>query len=98
MSDPTTPVRVELLTRVGCHLCDDARAVVRDVCAEAGARWVERDVDADPDLLARYSEEVPVVLVDGAQHAYWKVDAQALRDALADPGARGPLRWLRRGR
>ena len=74
--------RVVVLTRAGCHLCDDAIAVVRAVCAETGDSWTVRDVDADPALRRRYTEQVPVTFVDGAQHDFWRVDPVRLRAAL----------------
>ena len=74
--------RVELLGRAGCHLCEQAREVVARVCGTLGVTWTERSVDDDPALLARYSDLVPVVLVDGAEHAHWRVDAATLRAAL----------------
>jgi len=74
--------RVRLLVRASCHLCDDARAVVSAVCEEAGVGWVEQDVDADPALVATYSDYVPVVLVDGVQQAFWRVDERRLRRVL----------------
>ncbi len=43
------------------------------------------DVDADPALLERYSDEVPVTLVDGRQHDFWRVDPDRLRSALTRP-------------
>lgn len=88
--------RIVLVGRDGCHLCDEAREVVRRVAAEQGVGWGEVDVDADPDLRARHGEEVPVVLVDGEPHSTFRVDADALADAL-QPRGRGALRWLRRG-
>lgn len=78
----TTP-RITLLGRPGCHLCDAAREVVRRVADDTGAGWVEISVDDDPELLARYSEQVPVTLVDGERHDYWRVDEARLRAALA---------------
>jgi hypothetical protein len=84
MSTPAAgSVRVVLIGRPGCHLCEDARAVVARVCADLGEAWAERDVDDDPDLLARYAEEIPVTLVDGRQHDFWRVDETRLRAALA---------------
>lgn len=71
-----------VLTRAGCHLCDDAVAVVQAVCADTGNSWTTSDVDADPDLRRRYSDEVPVTFVDGAQHDFWRVDPVRLRQAL----------------
>ena len=75
--------RIEVLTRVGCHLCDQAVEVIRAVCAETGDTFSERDVDSDPELLRRYSDQVPVTFVDGAQHDFWRVDPERLRAALA---------------
>jgi len=69
-------------TRAGCHLCEEAQAVVARVCAELGEQFTEVDVDADPALRERYGEEVPVTLVDGRQHDFWRVDEQRLRAAL----------------
>ena len=74
--------RVTLYTRPGCHLCDDARAVVERVCAELGESYDEVDIDADEALQRRYGEEVPVTLVDGRQHDFWRVDETRLRTAL----------------
>lgn len=83
--------RVVLVGRQGCHLCDEARDVVRRVADDTSTSWAEVDVDADPDLLRLYSDEVPVVLVDGRQHDFWRVDEQRLRAALAPR-----RRWGRR--
>jgi len=76
------PARVTLYSRPGCHLCDDARAVVEAVCAEVGASWAEVDITADAELNERYWEQIPVTLVDGRQHDFWRVDARRLRAAL----------------
>ncbi len=78
----STEPRVVVLTRAGCHLCDQAVAVVEQVCAEVGTTWTTRDVDADPELRRRYTDEVPVTFVDGAQHDFWRVDPDRLRAAL----------------
>jgi len=83
---PTDPPRVRLLGKPGCHLCDDARTVVDAVCAELGEGWEELDITGDPDLMRRYGEEIPVTLVDGRQHDFWRVDAARLRAALTGRG------------
>ena len=78
--------RVRLYSKPGCHLCDDARAVVTQVCAELGETFEEVDITAGPDaeqLQRAYGEEIPVTFVDGAQHDFWRVDAARLRAALA---------------
>jgi hypothetical protein len=78
----TQPVRVTLLSRPGCHLCDDARSVIARVAAELSVGWDERDITASPDDLARYGEMIPVTLVDGVQHDFWRVSEERLRAAL----------------
>ena len=74
--------RVTLYARQGCHLCDAARETVARVCAELGESFEEVDVDRDPELRERFTEEVPVTFVDGRQHDFWRVDEQRLRTAL----------------
>jgi hypothetical protein len=74
---------VTLLGKPGCHLCDDARVVVARVADELGVRWEERDISGDPELLARWGEQIPVTLVDGVPHDFWHVDEARLRAALA---------------
>ena len=74
--------RVTLIGKPGCHLCDDARVVVSEVCADLGIGWVERSILDDPVLADAYWEQIPVVLVDGAQHDFMRVDAVRLRAAL----------------
>jgi glutaredoxin len=90
MSQPQP--RVTVVSRVDCHLCEQAKQVVARVAAEVGVTWAEVDVDADPALLAEYSDLVPVILVDGKMHDYWRVDADRLRQALS--AAPGTPPWL----
>jgi glutaredoxin len=74
---------VTLLVRAGCHACAVAREDVERICAELGVRWRTSDVDGDPELRAEYGDRVPVILIDGCEHGYWKVEEQRLRAALA---------------
>ena len=74
--------RVELLGKPECHLCDDARAVVARVCGELGVEWNERDLTGEPGELARWWDNIPVTLVDGEVHNFWRVDEARLRTAL----------------
>lgn len=74
--------RVLVLTRPGCHLCDEARTVIDEVCTELDVAWTERDITGDADLERDYGEQIPVTFVDGARHDFWRVDAQRLRRAL----------------
>ncbi|MET3808525.1 glutaredoxin [Nakamurella sp. UYEF19] len=75
--------KLSFLTRAGCHLCEEARAVVEAVVARTGAATIEElDVDQDPELRAEYGDQVPVVLIDGVQHGYFTIDAGRLERAL----------------
>lgn len=77
-----TAARVVLVGRDGCHLCEQAREVVAAVCGTLDVPWTEVSVEDHPELPARYAEMIPVVLVDGEEHAYWRVDAAGLRREL----------------
>lgn len=83
--------RITLIGKPGCHLCDDARLVVQRVAADTGVGMREFSILDEPDLAERYAEQIPVVLVDGEQHDYWRVDEARLRAALE-----GRRRWYRR--
>jgi glutaredoxin len=74
--------RLTLLGKPGCHLCDDARAIVLEVAAERGLELEERDILQDEALLAQYAEEIPVLLIDDRVHTIWRVDPERLRRAL----------------
>lgn len=78
-----TAPRLELVTRAGCHLCDDARAVVEEVAGGLGLPWHEVNIDGNAELVARYGEEIPVVLVDGIQRDFWHIDPVRLRSILS---------------
>lgn len=73
-----------LLGKPGCHLCDDARAVVQRVLADhRDVVFDEKSILDDPTLLDAYAEEIPVVLIDDRVHTIWRVDEARLRAALA---------------
>jgi glutaredoxin len=77
-----TPPRVVLYSKPGCHLCDDARAVIAAVCDELGESFDEVDITTSDELVRAYGEQIPVTFVDGEQHDFWRVDAGRLRAAL----------------
>ena len=89
---PPTPVpmpapepRVTLIGKPGCHLCEDARAIIARVTEDLGESFDERSVLDDPVLMEKYAEEIPVTLVDGKQHDFWRVNEARLRAALTQP-------------
>jgi glutaredoxin len=67
-------VKVELVTRKGCHLCEDAAELLR----QGGVEVELRDVDADPELFRLYDFRVPVILVEGKVVAEGRIDAGVL--------------------
>jgi len=76
---------ITLLSRPGCHLCDDARTVIASVAADLGVPWQERDITLSESDLRTYGDMIPVTLIDGVQHDFWRVSEQRLRAALAAP-------------
>lgn len=85
---PADPeARILVLDRQGCHLCASAVAIATAEAERAGTRLERLDVDTDPALREAWGEQVPVIIVDGAVHARYRVDPTALRRALA-PGPR----------
>jgi glutaredoxin len=77
-----TTARITLLGRQGCHLCDEARSVISKVAAELGVTWEERDITRSEADLREYWDKIPVTLVDGVQHDFWRVSEDRLRRAL----------------
>ena len=75
-------VTVELITKRGCHLCEDAATVLDQVCVELDVMWDEKFIEDDPRLASEYFESVPVVLINGRSHATYRVDPTRLRQAL----------------
>jgi glutaredoxin len=73
---------VVLYSRPDCHLCDDARAVLERVRADAPFELVERDIDTDDRLLRAYLERIPVVEIDGREAFELFVDEAELRRML----------------
>ena len=73
---------ITLLGKPGCHLCDDARAIIEKVAAELGEPWEERDITRSEEDTRLYWEQIPVTLIDGVQHDFWRVDESRLRAAL----------------
>jgi hypothetical protein len=74
--------KLSLITKPDCHLCQDAREVVGRVAADLGLAWEERSIDDDAGLAERFAEEIPVVMIDGVQRDFWKIDESRLRRLL----------------
>ncbi len=81
----TSKMQLTLIGKPGCHLCDDAEAVVLEVMSEFAdsVTLTKQNILDDDVLFARYSEEIPVLLIDGKVHNYWHIDPVRLRSALS---------------
>ena len=75
-------IKVEVISRHGCHLCEIAESVVRDVKKEVDFELLVKYVDEDDLLNQEYGEEVPVTLINGQRHDYFKVDKERFIEAL----------------
>jgi glutaredoxin len=73
---------VTLITRTGCHLCQDAETLLRSLRDELGFGYQELDVDAERARADEYSDRVPVILIDGREHGYWRVEEARFRRSI----------------
>lgn len=80
-------VELTFLTRAGCHLCETAKAAVAEVVSGRDVTVTEIDIDTDEELSGRYGWDVPVVLLEGRQHSFHRVDRDRLSRALEALGA-----------
>jgi hypothetical protein len=82
-------IELTLIGKPGCHLCEDAEVAVDRVLASFLAANASVEVSItqqnildDAELAARYSEEIPVLLINGKVHNYWRIDEERLALAL----------------
>ena len=89
-----TTIELTLIGKPGCHLCDDAEVAIAQVLEQlaaepdalSGAVITMNQVNMldSEELTARYSEEIPVLLINGQVHNYWRIDQSRLRTALLE--------------
>jgi glutaredoxin len=86
----SNPISLTLLTKPGCHLCEEAKKAIEIVMFEFSKEnsdivqieLTELNILEDEALKNQYSEEIPVLQINGATHAYWKIDSERLLAAL----------------
>lgn len=71
--------RITLYTRPGCHLCEVAAAALEEI----GEPFTEVDITSDAELEMEYGERIPVIMLDGKEHGYWRVEKERLLRDLA---------------
>ena len=80
--------RLTLISRSGCHLCEVAEQALDRIAGDTGEQWTRIDVDDSIELERDYGDRVPVLLLDGAEHGYWRIEEERLlRDLASPPGA-----------
>lgn len=81
-------VIVTVISREGCHLCDDASAVIEGIVPGYQNVEVEhRMLEENPEWMSYYSDKIPVILIDGVEHGYWRVNEDIFKRALVAQGA-----------
>ena len=83
-------ISLTLFTKPGCHLCEEAKNAIELVMFEFSKEnsavvqieLTEQNILDDEALKNQYSEEIPVLQINGATHAYWKIDSERLIAAL----------------
>ena len=75
VEDPTS-VEVLLYTRAGCCLCDEAKNLLRELQKKTPFEFREVDIDQDPQLVARYNDEVPVIFIHGKKAFKYRIDSR----------------------
>jgi glutaredoxin len=80
-SEPRT---ITLYTRPGCHLCEDAKALIEPMLGEFGATLREVNIDEDAVLRQRYGTDIPVIFIGSRKAAKHRVDPVKFRRQLKD--------------
>jgi glutaredoxin len=75
--------RITVYSKPGCHLCDTAKDVVARISDETGAGWIDIDIVGDAELENEYAEMIPVIMLDGRMHGYFRVEEDRLRRDIA---------------
>jgi hypothetical protein len=75
-----------LFSKAGCHLCDLAEAMLTQLARTREVEWTKLDIESDPELLARYRYEIPVIRLEDGTELRWPTTLERIRRAL---------RWVR---
>lgn len=82
-------IELTLIAKPGCHLCEDAELAIERVVTpflagnpSASLEMKKLNILDDAELATRYSEEIPVLLINGKVHNYWRIDEERFATAL----------------
>ena len=74
---------ITIYGRTGCHLCEDALTILQSLQEELHFEIEEILIDGDEELSKKYGEQIPVTLIDGEPHDFWRVDPERFRLAIS---------------
>jgi glutaredoxin len=74
--------KVVIFSRQNCHLCHEAEKIVREVLLEISFDLEVINIDGNAELESLYGEEVPVTMINGAKHDYFRVDKKRFSEAV----------------
>jgi glutaredoxin len=77
-------IQIEIYSRPGCHLCDEAKAVIEPFAQTYPLKLTVTNVDLDSDLRAAYGTEIPIILINGTEAFRHRVDARTLERKLKE--------------
>lgn len=84
------PTTLTLYGRADCHLCEEMKDIVRSLAREFGCETHEIDIGGQPDLEARFGEEIPVLFVNGRKAFKYRLTERELRQRLRTEQGRAP--------
>lgn len=82
--------QVVVYSREGCHLCDDAKAILAEY-SEYLPDIEEVDIETDPELVSKFGEQIPVVEIDGKVRFRGRIDEILLRRLIEGGAAENEL-------
>ncbi|HXY00924.1 MAG TPA: glutaredoxin family protein [Candidatus Limnocylindrales bacterium] len=85
---PASPLQITLYTRPGCHLCEEAKAILQPLLQEFGAPLREVNIDADAELTRQFGMDIPVVFIGRHRAAKHRVNPLQFRRQLEEARAR----------
>jgi hypothetical protein len=81
-------ITVTLVGRDGCHLCDEADGIVAKVLQRfINVDYEHTSLEQNPEWEHQYGDKIPVLLLNGVEHAYWRINGERLEGALVELGA-----------
>ena len=78
----TRGIALRLLTKPGCHLCDEMKSAIREAARGMTVQLEEVNIESDPALLESYGYDIPVLFVNGSKAFKHRASVRELRERL----------------